>query len=170
MPEIDMSSFNLMGWSYGGVIANEICHQLESITRKEQVDKLTILDSTFYLEQSDLDRVREREANGYYRKYFEETHIFEGMDEKNITTEHLSENNHQVFLDIFNYKVNKIYTPTTYIRSMIEEKPLSDDKIHSVFDNVVIKNVYAGHDYLFVDNNARQFIQKELDLVPMEQL
>ncbi|WP_198149888.1 hypothetical protein [Clostridium sp. DMHC 10] len=78
------------------------------------------------------------------------------------------ENNHQVFLDIFNYKVNKTYTPTTYIRSMIEEKPLSDDKIHSVFDNVIIKNVYAGHDYLFVDDNARQFIQKELDLLPME--
>ncbi|WP_026882822.1 AMP-binding protein [Clostridium akagii] len=168
MPEIDMSRFNLMGWSYGGVIANEICHQLESNTRKKKVDKLTLLDSPFYLEQSDLDRVRGREANGYYRKYFEETHIFEGMDEKNITTEHLIENNHQVFLDIFNYKVNKTYTPTTYIRSMIEEKPLSDEKIHSVFDNVVIKDVYAGHDYLFVDDDARQFIQKELDLVPME--
>lgn len=166
--EIDMPSFNLMGWSYGGVIANEICHQLESNVGKKRVDKLIILDSHFYLDQSDLDRVREREANGYYRKYFEETHIFEGMDKKNITTEHLIENNHQVFLDIFNYKVNKTYTPTTYIRSMIEEKPLSDDKIHSVFDNVIIKNVYAGHDYLFVDDNARQFIQKELDLLPME--
>lgn len=35
-------------------------------------------------------------------------------------------------------------------------------------NNIRLVNVCAGHDYLFVDDNARQFIQKELDLVTME--
>ncbi|MCA2390915.1 AMP-binding protein [Lactococcus lactis subsp. lactis] len=162
--EKSIRSFNLMGWSYGGVVATEICHQIEKSEEGKAIESLAILDSPFYLSQVDLDREKKREANGYYRKYFESTHIFEGMSKKNITTEHLIENNHQVFLDIFNYRVSSVSTPTLYVRSTVEDNPLSDENIHSIYRHVRIENVQAGHDYLFVDKDARAVIQSELGL------
>lgn len=164
-PEREMDSFNLMGWSYGGVVASEICHQLEVKNGTPKVVKLTILDSPFYLDQADLDEVRKREANGYYTKYFTETHIFEGMDKKNITTEHLIENNRQVCEDLFEYDAKQINTPTIFVRSLVETNPLSDSQIQSIFKNVVIKNVYSRHDYLFVEHDTCSIIQKELQLI-----
>lgn len=164
-PEQSMPKFNLMGWSYGGVVASEICHQLEVENGERKVKRLTIIDSPFYLNQSDLDLVREREVNGYYTKYFEKTHIFEGMDKKNITTEHLISNNRQVCQDLFEYKIKRIMTPAVFIRSMVEDKPLSDTQIQSIFNDVIIKDVYSRHDYLFVEPDTCKFIQKELQLI-----
>lgn len=167
-PEKEISKIKLMGWSYGGVVANEICYQLQNKKNKKYVNELTIIDSPFYLEQSDLELAQEREKNGYYRKYFNETHIFEGMDKKNITTEHLIENNNRVFQDLYNYEIKKTTVPTTFIRSMVEEKPLTDKQIRSIFEDVLIKNVYSSHDYLFVEKETCLFIKNELHLIPKE--
>lgn len=35
------------------------------------VEQLLVLDSPFYLNENDMKQAKEREDNGYYRKYFE---------------------------------------------------------------------------------------------------
>lgn len=164
LPESSKREINLMGWSYGGVVASEMCYQLEHETSLLHVNQLTVLDSSFYLSSEDLQRVRKREANGFYAKYFTETHIFEGMDKKNVTTERLIANNHQVCEDLFNYHSKQVNVATTFVRSMVEENPLTDEQIKLLFKHVTIKNVYDGHDYLFVHESSRSLIQDVLGL------
>lgn len=48
-----------MGWSYGGVVASEMCYQLANYDLK--VDELIILDAPFYLESEDYDLAIQRE-------------------------------------------------------------------------------------------------------------
>ncbi len=164
VPEYEQNEFDLMGWSYGGVVASEMCYQIAQHPDMARVRYLTVLDSSFYLSAKDLSRVREREADGFYTKYFTETHIFEGMDKKNITTERLIKNNHQVCEELFAYHPKLVSVPTTFVRSIVEDHPLSDTQIESLFENVTIKDVPDGHDYLFVSEKSRHIIQSILGL------
>ncbi|MEQ9810559.1 non-ribosomal peptide synthetase [Streptococcus jiangjianxini] len=156
--EKDCNRIKLMGWSYGGVIASEMCYQLADSDTK--VEELIVLDAPFYLEEKDYQLAAEREENGYYRKYFENTHIFKGMDKLNITTEHLLKNNHEVFNDLFNYTPKKINnSKVTFVRSIVEENPLTDIQIRRLFDSVSIVDVSSKHDYLFIEEHTKSIIQ-----------
>jgi len=42
--------------------------------------------------------------------------------------------------------------------------PLTDEQIKLLFKHVTIKNVYDGHDYLFVHESSRSLIQDVLGL------
>ncbi|WP_330945879.1 non-ribosomal peptide synthetase [Streptococcus anginosus] len=153
----------LMGWSYGGVVASEMCYQLANYDLK--VDELIILDAPFYLESEDYDLAIQREKNGYYRQYFENTHIFEGMNKLNVTTEHLIQNNHEVFNDLFNYVPKKIInTEVTFVRSVVEQRPLSNQQIRTLFDSAAIVDVESRHDYLFVERKTREIIRNILHI------
>lgn len=168
-PEQNVTHFKLMGWSYGGVVASEMVYQLEHATSSvPTVDELALLDAPFYLNAEDLQQVKAREANGYYAKYFTETHIFEGLDKKNITTARLIANNHQVCEDLFVYQAKPVQTPTIFVRSMVEDNPLTDEQIQSIFINVKIEDVYSRHDYLFVEAETCAFIQRQLHLTSKE--
>lgn len=164
VPEKNFSQINLMGWSYGGVVASEICYQLSQERSLKSVKELTILDSPFYIDQNDVDLAELREKSGYYRKYFEETHIFEDMNKKNITTEKLVANNHNVFQDLIEYKPKNIITPTTFVRSMVEDKPLKIEQIEKIFNKSRIVDVFSKHDYLFVEQETRDKIKEILHL------
>lgn len=162
-PEKNSSVINLMGWSYGGVVASEMCYQLEGSSKK--VGELTILDAPFYLEDEDYKLAIEREKNGYYRRYFENTHIFKGNNNLNLTTEHLIKNNHEVFKDLLHYTPKMIkHTDVTFVRSMVEERPLSNHQILSLFQRASIIDVFSGHDYLFVENETRDVIRNILHI------
>lgn len=166
IPEKKIGQIKLMGWSYGGVVASEICHQMMENKNHKEVTELIILDSPFYLSQEDIDLARTREKTGYYRKYFEETHIFKNKDQKNITTERLIKNNHEVFQDLVHYKPKALTVPTIFIRSMVEERPLSDEQIDQLFSNNRIIDVFSRHDYLFVEEETASIIKKLLQLTP----
>lgn len=166
-PEKDFSNIKLMGWSYGGVIASEMCHQYQK-NNMRNVDELIVLDSPFYLDRTDYALAKIREKNGYYRKYFENTHIFEGMGEKNITTERLLKNNHNVFQDLYQYVPKPLSLATTFVRSLVEDRPLSNQQIGTIFKNCKIVDVFSKHDYLFVEEETRSVIQDILSLTPLE--
>lgn len=159
-------SINLMGWSYGGVVASEMCYQFVNDNALKNVDELVVLDPPFYLDEADINLAKHREKNGYFKKYFEETHIFEGLSKKNITTEKLIKNNHLVFQDLINYQPKKITTQTIFVRSIVEKRPLSDHQIVALFSNCSIKNVFSKHDYLFVEQETCNIIKSLLHLVP----
>ena len=162
-PEKDSNIINLMGWSYGGVVASEMCYQLKN--SKKQVNELTVLDAPFYLEDEDYKLAIEREKNGYYRRYFENTHIFKEKNKLNLTTEHLIQNNHEVFMDLLHYTPKVIkHTKVTFVRSMVEKRPLSNSQILSLFQSASIIDVFSGHDYLFVENKTRDIIRKILHI------
>lgn len=165
-PEKNTNLINLMGWSYGGVVASEMCHQFSNDDFFKNVDELTILDSPFYLDKGDIDLAEARKKSGYFRKYFEETHIFEGMAKKNITTEKLIRNNNLVFQDLINYQPKLITVQTTFIRSMVEDKPLSNGQIRDLFNNCDIVDVFSKHDYLFIEPETCNIIKNLLHLVP----
>ena len=164
--EKNIKLINLMGWSYGGVVASEMCYQFLNDDTLKNVNELAILDSPFYLDETDIDLADFREKSGYFRKYFEETHIFEGMSKKNITTEKLIRNNHLVFQDLINYQPKKIVTRTIFVRSMVEEKPLTDCQIRKLFSNCNIVDVFSKHDYLFIEQKTCNTIKDLLHLVP----
>ena len=166
VPEKRTESINLMGWSYGGVVASEMCHQFFNDDALKNVDELVVLDSPFYLDETDISLAKHREKSGYFRKYFEETHIFEGLSQKNITTERLIRNNNLVFQDLINYHPNKITTQTIFVRSIVEKRPLSDHQIVDLFSNCTIIDVYSKHDYLFVEQETCNKIKSLLHLVP----
>lgn len=166
IPEKKINQIKLMGWSYGGVVASEICHQMMENKNHKEVTELVILDSPFYLSQEDINLARTREKNGYYRKYFEETHIFKNKDQRNITTERLIKNNHEVFQDLVHYKPKSLAVPTVFIRSMVEERPLSNEQIDQLFSNNRIIDVFSRHDYLFVEEETASIIKKLLQLTP----
>lgn len=165
-PEKKFGQIKLMGWSYGGVVASEICHQLMKSKNHKEITELIILDSPFYLNHEDIDLAQTREKNGYYRKYFEETHIFKNRTKKNVTTERLIKNNHDVFQDLIHYKPKKLDIPTIFVRSMVEERPLSDEQIGKLFSNNCIIDVFSRHDYLFVEEKTALIIKKLLQLTP----
>lgn len=112
-PEYGLNNIRLMGWSYGGVVASEMAYQLanEGIINVEQ---LFVLDSPFYLNKNDMKQAKEREDNGYYRKYYETWHILKDMKSKNASIEKLIQNNHEAFQDMYAYvpKKYKIYQPS----------------------------------------------------------
>lgn len=165
-PEEKTASINLMGWSYGGVVASEMCHQFFNGNGLKNVEELVVLDSPFYLDETDISLAKHREKSGYFRKYFEETHIFEGLSKKNITTERLIRNNHLVFQDLINYHPKKITTQTIFVRSIVEKRPLNDHQILDLFSNCTIVDVYSKHDYLFVEQETCNKIKSLLHLVP----
>ena len=165
-PEKKFGQIKLMGWSYGGVVASEICHQLMKSKNHKEITELIILDSPFYLNHEDIDLAQTREKNGYYRKYFEETHIFKNRTKKNVTTERLIKNNHDVFQDLIHCKPKKLDIPTIFVRSMVEERPLSDEQIGKLFSNNCIIDVFSRHDYLFVEEKTALIIKKLLQLTP----
>lgn len=154
-----------MGWSYGGVVASEMYHQFTNGINLKKVDELVILDSPFYLDKSDIEVAKVKEKSGYFRKYFEETHIFEGMTQKNITTERLIRNNHFIFQDLINYQPKKATVQTVFVRSMVEDKPLSNWQIRKLFSNCDIVDVFSKHDYLFVESETCDKIREILHLV-----
>ena len=164
-PEKNVSQINLMGWSYGGVVASEICYQLSKDILLKSVKELTILDSPFYLDQNDVDLAEHREKSGYYRKYFEETHIFEDMNKKNITTEKLIYNNNKVFQDLIDYQPKPVATETVFVRSIVEDKPISKGQIRDLFNNCNIVDVFSRHDYLFIETETCDKIKEVLHLV-----
>lgn len=167
IPEKENDQIKLMGWSYGGVVASEICHQLMANRKYKEVTELIILDSPFYLNLEDVKLAQTREKNGYYRKYFEETHIFKNRDQKNITTERLIKNNHDVFQDLIDYEPKTLAVPTIFVRSMVEERPLSNQQICRLFSNNRIIDVFSRHDYLFVEEETALIIKKLLQLIPV---
>lgn len=69
-PEYGLNNIRLIGWSYGGVVASEMAYQLAN-EGTINVEQLLVLDSPFYLNENDMKQAKEREDNGYYRKYFE---------------------------------------------------------------------------------------------------
>ncbi|MDT6459910.1 MULTISPECIES: hypothetical protein [Enterococcus] len=148
------------------MVASEICHQLMKSKNHKEITELIILDSPFYLNHEDIDLAQTREKNGYYRKYFEETHIFKNRTKKNVTTERLIKNNHDVFQDLIHYKPKKLDIPTIFVRSMVEERPLSDEQIGKLFSNNCIIDVFSRHDYLFVEEKTALIIKKLLQLTP----
>lgn len=164
-PEKKHKSIKLMGWSYGGVVASEMYHQFTNGINLKKVDELVILDSPFYLDKSDIEVAKVKEKSGYFRKYFEETHIFEGMTQKNITTERLIRNNHFIFQDLINYQPKKATVQTVFVRSMVEDKPLSNWQIRKLFSNCDIVDVFSKHDYLFVESETCDKIREILHLV-----
>lgn len=166
VPEEKIESINLMGWSYGGVVASEMCHQFFNDNALKNVEELVVLDSPFYLDETDISLAKHREKSGYFRKYFEETHIFEGLLQKNITTERLIRNNHLVFQDLINYRPKKITTQTIFVRSIVEKRPLNDHQIADLFSNCTIIDVFSKHDYLFVEQETCNKIKALLHLVP----
>lgn len=152
---------NLMGWSYGGVVASEMSKLQDDDLI---IDHLYVIDSPFYLDDDDMKELDLKEKSGFYTRYFQNTHIFKGINKKNVTTELLIRNNHKVFEDLYEYDAGRVNTPTTFVRSLVEKNPLSEEKINKIFTNVNIVDVFEKHDYLFVKRDSREAIQKCLGL------
>lgn len=83
----------------------------------------------------------------------------------NISVDRLIQNKHAAFQDLYSYKPKKIKSiPTKYIRSIVEENPLSDIQLNELFENLRIYDVDSKHDYLFVDERTRSYLQEILKI------
>lgn len=75
-------------------------------------------------------------------------------------------NNHDVFQDLIDYEPKTLAVPTIFVRSMVEERPLSNQQICRLFSNNRIIDVFSRHDYLFVEEETALIIKKLLQLIP----
>lgn len=82
------------------------------------------------------------------------------MNKLNVTTEHLIQNNHEVFNDLFNYVPKKIInTEVTFVRSVVEQRPLSNQQIRTLFDSAAIVDVESRHDYLLLKEKLEKLYE-----------